>query len=124
MKTIREIYVNMKKSSYNLVTKLENFTQAIAQLRNHDSVAINIMGTLARCFSEIHVPLYETYKGETQESMIPCIAQVAETIEKENFNGVFGKVVVFLASDGKQYRFRLQKYAKSDKKEGAAFDGP
>jgi hypothetical protein len=33
--------------------------------------------------------------------MIPCIAQVAETIEKENFNGVFGKVVVFLASDGK-----------------------
>jgi hypothetical protein len=49
--------------------------------------------------------------------MIPYISQIDEKIETEIFNGVECKFITLLGTDGKEYRYRLEKYQKVDKKE-------
>jgi hypothetical protein len=48
----------MKRNSYNLLIKLENFTQYIMELKSEDRINLTILGNLTRCFSEIQIPLY------------------------------------------------------------------
>lgn len=59
------------------------------------------MGFLSRCFAEVQIPLYETYKGDCEETMIPYISQIDEKIETEIFNGVECKFITLLGTDGK-----------------------
>lgn len=76
LKVLKETYMNGKKQNYNIVTKLENFMTGILQLRNQESVSISTMGYLSRCFAEVQIPLYETYKGDCEEVIIPFISQI------------------------------------------------
>ena len=85
---IRDIVANMKKNAYNLMAKLDLFGQIYLESKNqNDKLSLTTIGGWSRRFTEIHIPLYENFKGEIDMSKIPYIEQLSEKLETEMFNG-------------------------------------
>lgn len=80
-KTVREVFLNIKKIYYNLITKLENFAQLIIEITNKcDTIPIHILGALSRTICEIQLPLFENWRGELEPAAIPTLTQFSEEI--------------------------------------------
>ena len=82
---------------------LESFSQLPSELRNQngDKISMTTLGAWTRRFTEIHIPLYENFKGELENSQIPCIEQFSEKLETDMLNGKEGRLFTILGSDGK-----------------------
>lgn len=63
-KAVRDVFLNIKKIYYNLITKLENFAQLIIEIATKcDRIPVHILGALSRTVCEIQLPLYENWRG-------------------------------------------------------------
>ena len=82
-KAVRDVFLNMKKIYYNLMTKLEMFSQLLVDVHKNDSVLIQSLAAISRTVTELHVPLFEDWRGEAEPHRIPTIAQFSEEIETE-----------------------------------------
>ena len=100
---VKEVFLNIKKIFYNLVTKLEIFSQLVVEASKKDKVSVHILGSLTRIVTELHMPLFENWRGELEPQNIPTIAQVSEQLTTETVNGIESKAMLLLGSDGKEY---------------------
>lgn len=105
----KAVFLNMKKIYYNLVTKVETFTQLLIELSRMEKVHIQALGSISRSISELHLPLYEAWRGEIEPHHIPIIAQFSEELESETLNGKQYPVITLLGTDGKEYKYRLER---------------
>jgi len=64
VKAVKEVFLNIKKIYYNLITKLETFAQLVIEISTKcDRIPVNILSALSRTVSEIQIPLYENWRG-------------------------------------------------------------
>lgn len=113
----KAVFLNMKKIYYNLVTKVETFTQLLIELSRMEKVHIQALGSISRSISELHLPLYEAWRGETEPHHIPIIAQFSEELESETLNGKQYPVITLLGTDGKEYKYRLERPEKEKERD-------
>ena len=61
-KPIKDIYTNIRKIKYNLLSKMEAMIQLLITIQasppSHQ-IPITQLGALSRCFSELYVPSYD-----------------------------------------------------------------
>jgi hypothetical protein len=74
----KAVFLDMKKIYYNLITKVETFAQLLIELSKLEKVPIQTLGSISRSISELHLPLYESWRGEIEPHHIPIIAQFSE----------------------------------------------
>ncbi len=68
----------MKKVYYNLITKIEGFVQQMLDLSRTEKITPQTLGSITRNILELHIPIYEDWKGEFEPQDIPIIAQFSE----------------------------------------------
>ncbi len=89
----------------------------LIELSKNERVTTHSLGTISRCIPELHIPLYQSWRGEVEPHHIPIISQFSEELESEIVNGKAYPVFTLLGSDGKEYKYRLQRPDKDKERD-------
>jgi hypothetical protein len=110
-------YADIRKDNYHLVSRLETLVNLLTNMPNtsHGKISITHLGLFSRCFSSLHIPIFDTlnYRSDLEGNRLPCIVQISENIHTDVRNGKATNVITMLGSDSKEYLFRIEKRQNS-----------